>query len=92
MRTTKGHPLGMLVVCAAVIVCLGTASADWVTATVPTGNAPSAVAVNPVTNRVYVANSSSKDVTVIDGSTNGTTTVPVGSDPGAVAVNPVKRA
>ena len=63
-----------------------------VIATVPAGMAPTAVAVNPVTNKIYVANGSSNNVTVIDGATNSTTTV---TDPNAVyptiavAVNPV---
>ena len=51
---------------------------------------PAAVAVNPVTNKIYVANCSSNNVTVIDGATNATTH---GAPPGtilvAVAVNPV---
>ena len=47
------------------------------------------MAVNPVTNKIYVANSDSNNVTVIDGATNSTTTVPVGHRPAAVAVNPV---
>ena len=34
-----------------------------------------AVAVNPVTNKIYVANYGSNNVTVIDGATNATTTV-----------------
>jgi len=38
------------------------------------GNLPYAVAVNPVTNKVYVVNYGSSTVTVIDGATNGTTT------------------
>ena len=46
------------------------------------------MAVNPVTNKIYVANYSS-NVTVIDGATNSTTTVGAGSNPIAVAVNPV---
>jgi YVTN family beta-propeller protein len=45
--------------------------------------------VNPVTNTVYVANSSSNTVTVINGATNATTSVTVGTVPVAVAVNPV---
>ena len=49
---------------------------------------PHAVAVNPVTNQIYVANNSSNNVTVIDGATNNTTTVAVGTDTYAVAVNP----
>ena len=52
------------------------------------GATPAAVAVNPVTNKVYVANEGSDDVTVIDGATDGTTTVPIGPHPVAVAVNP----
>ncbi len=47
------------------------------------------IAVNTVTNKIYVANGLSSDVTVIDGATNFTTTVSTGTGPGAVAVNPV---
>jgi len=53
------------------------------------GHLPFAVAVNPVTNKIYVANIEVHTVTVIDGATNGTTTVSVGSHPVTVAVNPV---
>jgi YVTN family beta-propeller protein len=45
--------------------------------------------VNPVTNKIYVANQGSANVTVIDGATNGTTTVAAGSTPAEAAVNPV---
>ena len=46
--------------------------------------------MNPVTNKIYVANCGSDNVTVIDGATNVTTTVAVGhAVPLAVAVNPV---
>ena len=81
MRAAKGHPIGMLTVCAAVAVCVGTASADWVTTTVAAGDGPHAVAVNPVTNKLYVANSDGASVTVIDGATNDTATVAVGWEP-----------
>src|SRR5262249_10915276 len=76
-------------------------AAGWtqrVTATVTVGVSPVAVAVNPVTNKIYVANcvpSPSRSpgvngsVTVIDGKTNGKTGVSVGVCPGAVAVNPL---
>jgi YVTN family beta-propeller protein len=47
------------------------------------------LAVNPVTNKVYVANAHSNDVTVIDGSNNSTASVTVGYGPLALAVNPV---
>ncbi len=57
------------------------------TTTVGAGNAPGAVAVNPVTNKIYVANEGSNNVTVIDGATNNTTTVTAGQTPLAEAVN-----
>jgi YVTN family beta-propeller protein len=61
-----------------------------VTGTITTGTYPAAVAVNPVTDKVYVANANSNSVTVIDGATNAVaSTVPVGTNPAAVAVNPV---
>jgi YVTN family beta-propeller protein len=63
------------------------ALAQTVVATVPAGSAPEAVAVNTVTNKIYVANLLSSNVTVIDGATNSTTTVPAGLNPVAVAVN-----
>lgn len=52
------------------------------------GVSPSALAVNPVTNKLYVANSGDGTVTVIAGRTGLTTTVTVGSGPAALAVNP----
>lgn len=60
-----------------------------VTSAVLAGSGPEAVAVNPVTNKIYVANGDSGTVTVIDGATNATTTVGAGSGPTALAVNPV---
>jgi YVTN family beta-propeller protein len=62
--------------------------ADNTTATVPTGNGAFAIAVNSVTNKIYVANSSSNNVTVINGVDNTTTTVAAGTTPVAIAVNP----
>ena len=57
------------------------------TTTVTVGNTPYAVAVNPVTNKIYVANYGSASVTVIDGATNDTTTVAAGTNPYSAAVN-----
>src|SRR5204863_3519406 len=57
--------------------------------TLTAGTSPFAVAVNPVTNKIYVANTGSGSVTVIDGASNTASTVGVGSGPIAVAVNPV---
>ena len=66
------------------------ASAQSIVATVATGNTPRAVAVNTATNRVYVTNEFSNNVSVLDAAT-GTlvATVPVGPRPQYVAVNPV---
>jgi YVTN family beta-propeller protein len=61
------------------------ASAQTIT-NYPAGIGPWAVAVNPVTNKTYVANHLT-GVTVIEGT--GTTTVATGYGPHAVAVNPV---
>src|SRR5215470_13933875 len=64
------------------------------TATIPAGTQPGAVAANPVTNKIYVANCgtatvTSNAVTVIDGATNTSASVTVGTDPCALALNPV---
>jgi len=48
-----------------------------------------AVAVNGVTNKIYVVNQNSNTVTVVDGVTYSTATVATGAKPDAVAVNPV---
>jgi YVTN family beta-propeller protein len=56
------------------------------------GSVPYAIAIDPVTDRVYVANRNSGTygtVTALDGATNATTAVSVGRHPDAIAVNPV---
>ncbi len=58
-----------------------------VSATISVGTAPEAVAVNHVTNKIYLANYLSANVTVIDGTTNSPTTVQAALHPVAVAVN-----
>ena len=69
---------------------------DSPTATIPVGSNPTAVAVNPTTQMVYVVNSSSNSVSVIDEATNQVTatialTAAAGSFPGpghdSIAVN-----
>ena len=64
--------------------------AHTVTATVPVGNGPGAVAVDPNTHTVYVTHGSfDGTVSVIDGSAHTVTaTVPVGKLPLGVAVDP----
>ncbi len=63
--------------------------AQIVTTTIQVGTGPQAVAINAVTNQIYVANSGSGNVTVIDGATNTVTKVGVGTQPQAIAVNPL---
>lgn len=65
------------------------ASAQKIIATVPTtGFSPSALAVNTVTNKIYVLNQSSGTVDVLDGATNSiVATVPVSSSISRLAVN-----
>jgi len=59
-----------------------------VIATIPVGSGPSDVAVNPNTDRIYVANSGSDTLSVIDGATNSVlTNVPM-TRPYGVAANP----
>jgi len=68
-------------------------------AVVPVGNHVRSVAVNPVTNRIYVGNENEGTLSVINGATNteididgnpanGMTRIALGSVPTAVAVNP----
>lgn len=55
---------------------------------VPVGHQPVSIAVNPSTDRVYVANGGSSTVTVIDGATDkAIANVPVGDLPYTIAVN-----
>jgi hypothetical protein len=47
------------------------------------------MAVDPVSNKLYVDDVVGGTLTVVDGTTNATTVVPVGSGGGGIAVNPV---
>jgi len=59
------------------------------TATVRVGSQPVAIVVNPVTNKIYVGNTGSGTVSVIDGATDAVTaTIKVGALPYVVAANP----
>jgi YVTN family beta-propeller protein len=72
------------------ITVIDGATNSTTTVTDPNATAPNAVAVNPVTNKIYVGNFESENVTVIDGATNSTTTVGTGACCNwAVTVNPV---
>jgi DNA-binding beta-propeller fold protein YncE len=69
--------IGLWLACCALTL----AQAQTVTASPSVGTAPEAVALNPVTNKIYVANTSSANVTVIEGATNTTSTVATGTTP-----------
>jgi len=65
------------------------AHAETVVATVAVGTDPQGIDVNSATNRIYVANRGSNNVSVIDGNTNSViATTAVGTNPQGVAVNP----
>lgn len=89
----------VLLIVALFVLAPGVAHAQSATASIPAGSHPFAVAVNVVTNQIYVANQASNDVTAIDGKTNIATNIPVGTNPGgvamaqptAIAVNPAKN-
>jgi YVTN family beta-propeller protein len=57
--------------------------------TLTAATSPSQLAVNPVTNKIYVANSLNNNVVVIDGATNAATPVPTGTSPYGLTVNPI---
>jgi YVTN family beta-propeller protein len=59
-----------------------------VQATLTVGRNPVALSVNPASNKIYVANQSDDDISVIDGNNNSTTLVSVQSEPDALAANP----
>jgi YVTN family beta-propeller protein len=64
--------------------------AAQVVATIPVGTEPLAIAANPNSNKIFVANTDSNNVSVIDGATNSVIdTIPVGSGPHNVKVNPI---
>src|ERR1700722_10885869 len=87
--TLCSHRLHRAAVFLALAVALPAAGhAQIVTATLAAGTNPRSVAVNPVTNKIYVANQNSASVTVIDGASNTERTVAAGTNPYAVAVNP----
>ena len=63
------------------------AMAQTLITTVTAGSYPIALAVNPATNKIYVVNQQSNNVTVIDGVTYKTNTIMTGAAPDALAIN-----
>ncbi len=70
------------------IVAAGPVAAQTVGILIPAGSNPAAIAVNPNTNKIYVANDGSDNVTVINRATGAITTVAVGARPDWIAINP----
>lgn len=64
---------------------------NTVVATVPVGDYPQGIAINPAGTAVYVANTMSKEFTVIDTVTHTATTLPAGSAPIGLTVHPDGR-
>jgi YVTN family beta-propeller protein len=90
------RPAGVLAITVVLVVGVSLSpaiSADTVIATVPVGDSPVAVGVNPVSHHVYVANYYGDSVTVIDGESDtvtATISMPVGASvaiPDAVVVD-----
>lgn len=54
---------------------------------VAAGTTPTAIALNPTTNMIYVINQGSNDITAINGADNTTTTIPLGYRPLTLAIN-----
>ena len=74
---------------ALMLFSISTTIAQSVVANIPLGRTPTSLAVNPVTNRVYVASKSllSSSLQIIDGSTNTiSATLPLTFRPEAIAV------
>ncbi len=76
----------LLLLSAALAVFIASRPASAQT-TIAAGNGPAAIAINTVTNKIYVANEFSDNVTIIDGATNATKTVAVCKRPQYIAVN-----
>jgi YVTN family beta-propeller protein len=87
-RTVLNGILRSIVLIVIVFLISAPLYADWVTDTVSAGIESYAICVNPNTNKIYVANRSSDNVTVIDGATNLSATVAAGDGPRAICVNP----
>ncbi len=86
MQVAKRTLLYFLAFCF-LFVAIESIVAQTLVDTIPVGGYPDAVAANSITNKIYVANQSSGNVTVIDGITDSTVTVNAGVDPWSAAVN-----
>src|SRR5260370_20923015 len=90
MRRKNNQSLIEMAALAFIAVAIGSipAQAQSVTAPLAAGTNPLRIAVNPVTNKIYVPNQNSTNATVIDWATNSTTTDPAADRPTSLAVDP----
>ncbi len=89
MRAAR-HLAGMLLIVCVVAGLSVTAfgQAQGMVTTIATGGAdPVDIAVNPVTNVIYIPNYNSANVTAINGLNNESTLIPVDSNPVAIGIN-----
>ncbi|HRY60428.1 MAG TPA: IPT/TIG domain-containing protein [Patescibacteria group bacterium] len=71
-------------------LCIPSVKADSLISNIAAGTKPVAIAVNQTTNKIYVANQTSGNVSVINGATNAwIKNITVGTGPRAIAVNSV---
>jgi YVTN family beta-propeller protein len=66
-------------------------TSGMVTGTVAAGSVPVRLAINDLTDHIYVVNISGGGVTVIDGKTNSTTSVTAGAQPSSVAIDELRN-
>src|SRR5215469_8171363 len=85
LGSAAGRFVKLAAVLAIMLLVIWPIQGQTVSATLNVGVQPQAVAVNPVTNQIYVA--VSQGASVIDGSTGAVSTVTAGTNPVAVAVN-----
>jgi YVTN family beta-propeller protein len=84
---TKRNAVAMML--AGLVLWAPPLAAQTLITDVTVGSYPVAIAVNTNSNKIYVVNQQSNNVTVIDGATNLTATVATGSFPMALAINPL---
>ena len=90
MLIIRRRSLSCVTLCFVLCSLLVVAAAQASITTVATGGTnPFGIAVNPVTNKVYISNYGSANATVVDGYHNTPSLVAVDSNPEGVAVNTV---
>ena len=87
-RSVRACVAGLVFACALVSASSMATQADTVTTTIPVGNIPTDVAINPAGTFAYVTNLSSGTISKINLATDTVTTISVGTTVYRVAINP----